>query len=364
MRVLTWLVAFFVVVAVGWFVMSPRSEPSSFPIPQPATVTAPSVDSGTRPAPSPTTATPTTTTPPATPPTSTKTSASQQLLIRGVFVIEGKEPDGDSVRFIAADPTLYRQLTGASRIKVSGDGSVQLRFEGIDAPEVHYGKLAQPQGNAARDALLALLGFRDVVYKTGGKAVQSARPASVRGAILSKAAEVNGRPIAYALLESGLPAARNGTWLTVDDALLRKTLNARMLETGAAYLTVYGSTPKAHRATFREIALRARAARLGVWAADRTGSYTLRTQDDIGANGQLILPKLFRRSSDYLRDVQSGKFRGTLPAWLEASEGTNRPENDSLSLNGQRGRLSTLLEQQGDRVRFLGDVLDLVFAEK
>ena len=66
-------------------------------------------------------------------------SAPYYRVISGNFTIVGKEPDGDSVRFIADDPTLFKALHRSYRIKPSKDGSVQLRFEMVDAPEVHYG---------------------------------------------------------------------------------------------------------------------------------------------------------------------------------------------------------------------------------
>ena len=46
------------------------------------------------------------------------------------------------------------------------NGSVQLRLEGIDAPELHYGTTSQPRGATARDALLTWLGVRDLVQET------------------------------------------------------------------------------------------------------------------------------------------------------------------------------------------------------
>ncbi len=81
------------------------------------------------------------------------------LAMHGDLVIHGKRPDGDSMRFIPADPSQLDRLERADRIDVSQDGSVQLRFEAIDAPETHYGTLAQPPGDAARDQLVALADF-------------------------------------------------------------------------------------------------------------------------------------------------------------------------------------------------------------
>jgi len=59
-------------------------------------------------------------------------------VIAGRAVLVGKQPDGDSVRFVPDDATLLTGLKNGDRVRVSGDGSVQLRFDGIDAPELHY----------------------------------------------------------------------------------------------------------------------------------------------------------------------------------------------------------------------------------
>ncbi len=62
------------------------------------------------------------------------------LCLRGALVIEGKAPDGDSIRLVPDTPDLLGELRRADRIRVSPtDGSVQLRLEAIDAPEVSYG---------------------------------------------------------------------------------------------------------------------------------------------------------------------------------------------------------------------------------
>src|SRR4051794_22843582 len=66
------------------------------------------------------------------------------FILEGTFQIIGKEPDGDSVRFAALNPDDWGKLHRSFRIKPSPtDGTVQLRFEGIDAPETHYGSDAQ-----------------------------------------------------------------------------------------------------------------------------------------------------------------------------------------------------------------------------
>lgn len=144
-------------------------------------------------------------------------SSPSYLVIKGDFVIIGKEPDGDSVRFIASDLSLYRSLHRAYRIKPSGDGSVQLRFEGVDAPELHYGSAVQPLGAGARDALLSWMGFDRIVYvKDHSTMVKSAHPARVPGAILTQAAEANGRPVSYILLDQQASQVEEGTWMNLE----------------------------------------------------------------------------------------------------------------------------------------------------
>lgn len=55
------------------------------------------------------------------------------LTIKGVFNPKNGVPDGDSVRFLADDDSLFDRLEG--RVEFKSDGEVQLRYEGIDALE-------------------------------------------------------------------------------------------------------------------------------------------------------------------------------------------------------------------------------------
>jgi len=286
--------------------------------------------------------------------------------LRGRLKIEGKQPDGDSVRFIADTRGNFQELERSERIwPTRSDGSVQLRFEGVDAPEVHYGHAAQPLGTEVRDDLLAWLGFMDVTYKPDGVTVVSGTPDTIRAAILSQIAEANGRPVSYLLVGEDDTLPEDGTWVLVDDAMLDRTVNARLLREGLAYLTLYTSTPKRHRRHLRSIATEARTAGRGVWAMDDTVGWLLTEQDDVGPKGQLILPKLFRRCTDYLTDVGRG-FDGNLIDWLlDVSLSPSRDENDRVVVGNRiEVPLSSLLVQRNNRIAFQPDVLDIVFVEK
>ena len=132
-----------------------------------------------------------------------------------------------------------------------------------------------------------------------------------------------------------------------------------------AYPTVYTSTPVAHRAYLRALADEARKTGAGVWADDTTAEFALEGQASIGPEGQLILPKLFRRATDYLGAVAGG-FVGNLADWLvAASSSPSRDEDDRVIVcGGTELRLSDLLVQANDTVRFQADLLDVVFVEK
>lgn len=282
-------------------------------------------------------------------------------VIKGNFVIIGKEPDGDSIRFVAENPKLYEVLHRAYRIEPGRDGSVQLRLEGIDAPETHYGKAAQPLGKEARDRLLNWIGFKYIKYKNNE--VLESEPTAIPGTVLTKSSDANGRPVSYIMLEN--ENLKDEKWVLVDDELLERTANYHLLSNGAAYYTVYTSTPFEHRNLLRKAAVQAREKNIGVWEKDTTKEFRLENPEDLGPNRQLILPKLFRRSVDYLQAVDAG-FRGNLRDWLfDSSQQLSRKENDRVVIgNYLELRLSDLLEQRNRTVFFKPDLLELTFVEK
>ncbi len=285
------------------------------------------------------------------------------LVLKGKFVIVGKEPDADSIRFIADNLDLYEELHRNYRIQPSRDGSVQLRFEGIDATEVHYGSAAQPLGTEARDQLLSWMGFENIEYK--GNRVQSSEPEAISGVILTQAADANGRPISYVLLEAEAKRLQDGDWTKVDTTLLKKTLNFKLLTQGLVYYTVYTSMHSSHRKLLRETALAARKANRGVWKVDETNEFVLIDKNSIIApDGQVILPKLFRRCIDYLKSVDGG-FSGNLQDWLISVSQGSRNENDRVLIRDSiEVNLSDLIAQRNSRIVFKEDVLNITFVEK
>ena len=280
--------------------------------------------------------------------------------IRGKLAVIGYQPDGDSVRFIPDDVSTFKRLDHSDRLDPSKkDGSVQLRLDAIDAPETHYEDEAQALGLPARDTLLAALGFTGLTYDAD-TTVTAATPEQVPAAIAASLLEEYGRPVS--LLYTGDAAAQHadGDTVTLDDALVDASVNAEQTRNGRTYLTLYTSTPEQVRSRFVALAQGVGAGGSSpeagsVWAADRSGGFTLRTQDDIGPNGQLLLPKLFRRATDYLR----AKSSQTFVEWV-AAQGE---DDDPVEYQGKRTTLSALLRQDGDQVSLTASILDLVFVE-
>lgn len=270
--------------------------------------------------------------------------------LRGELVVVGKSPDGDSIRFIPRSPALLRSLEGGSRVDPSSDGSVQLRLDGIDAPETHYNGLAQPLAEPARAELLAWCGFSDVRWS--GEQVSAATPERIEAAVQSALVDPNGRPIVLLLVGAGLPA--DGADVTPD---VERTANFALATSGAGYGTFYTTTEAAVRDPLVAAATAARDARRGVWARDASGDFELRAQASIGPAGALILPKLFRRCSDYLRDGAPG----TLPQWLRRRRGEPNSPDDEVLVDGQLRHLSDLVRQNGTRIAFTADPLAILF---
>lgn len=81
------------------------------------------------------------------------------ILIKGRFKPRAGTPDGDSVRFLAKNLSLWKKLEGKPvRFGTSAKtkNTVQLRFEGIDAIEK---KAIKPLSTQARDSMLKIIGF-------------------------------------------------------------------------------------------------------------------------------------------------------------------------------------------------------------
>ncbi len=305
--------------------------------------------------------------------------------LTGRIVLTSYSPDGDSLRFIprAHDSSLAHlaALPGGHRLRHGRDGAVQIRLQGIDAPESHYVGTSQPMGVRARDGLLRWLGFTRTDWRPHDQLCTACEPATVDATALASQVDVHGRVIAYLL--RGHTATGGASQAVLDDIAIAErhladSATHHLLETGLAYFLAYDSIPPTHALLLRERAAAARTRRRGVWSSDATNSgFTLHDLSSIGPRGEQIFPKLFRRCVDYLQAGHT-KHEASFRTWLRghSSEGIDNLDDDVHAAPGAAPliatsatptisvRLSDLVREHGRRISLTVDPLDLVFQEK
>jgi endonuclease YncB( thermonuclease family) len=263
-------------------------------------------------------------------------------LIRGRFHVVGYQPDGDSLRF-EADSPLHWNTVG--NVGANNDPRVQLRLEGIDAPEVHIGAKHQPLdlANAARDRMLDLLNITNVQYNSpAGKTVTAAND-NRRGTILAGGVATR-RPICFVFAGDRFGSANSGSQYNPTVAQVCSSVNATLLEEGHAYPLFYRTLDVAVRDAFTDLTIAAYNARRGLWPYDWSDSFSVQNLDDIQYY-YCIFPKLFRRLLRYMRNHTSGA--GFVTALANNQSGTN----DRLELvtnPGVKIRLANVLQQTGN----------------
>jgi endonuclease YncB( thermonuclease family) len=279
-------------------------------------------------------------------------------LLRGQFVIrypdlprQGPEPDGDTVKFRPDTPELVERLPRHSgRPPAINTRGISVRLEAIDALETHFEDTHQELAgaNAARDELLRLLGFTNVVFFPDlPNTVQSADQDSVRGHVLSNGIDANGRLIAF--IYPGEHPGPDGATVFVDTALADRSANAALLTAGHVYPAFYGTLPVALRSHLAEVSRAARAAQSGLWprsTADPTGTTTITGLADL--EQRVIWPKLFRRIVPYLASGFT-TFDG-FDTWLRADP-VHRDDALFLLDRQEKGNLHDVIRAEGRRIQ-------------
>jgi len=284
-------------------------------------------------------------------------------LITGQYRIADSAPDGDSVRFYPAAKDAFRRA--GLNVRTNQAGGTQLRLDGIDALETHYspqpggsGVLRQPAefGDAAAGRLLRALGFTEV-RRDAHQTVLSASPTATPGYVLTQFADTYGRCVSFAF--AGDPPAGDLTPMQPTAEQATASANVAVLADGLAYPTYYSKLPPDLRQALTAAVESARAAGSGLWPADRTiAGFTVADRSTL-TEQVVIMPKLFRRLTDYLaRDGGNPSLAG-LPEFLAS-------QNDRLTVlsEGRSTTFDKVIEVTGQHVRLSYPPEDLVFVEK
>ncbi|WP_329469068.1 thermonuclease family protein [Streptomyces sp. NBC_01723] len=283
------------------------------------------------------------------------------LLIKGFYNVTGSQPDGDTVHFTADEPSEWSLVGGGGgrAVEHSSVGRAKLRLDAVDALETHYGPSRDHQplrfAHAARDEMLDWLGFTDV-QRRPDESVTATTPETVPGFVLTRGADVHGRCIALA--GRGDPPGTSGLEIDVTVPVLRTTVNHHLLTEGLAYPTFYRSLFTTLRTEMAAVAVGARDARRGLWASDVTTTGAKITGPGSLTDEVVILPKLFRRTMDYLRlDIMP---LSCFPAFLAGG----RDRFSVLSTGERRAGLHHVVEvTNGHTVRMTRPPEDLLFED-
>ncbi len=347
------------------------------------------------------------------------------VLIKGIYYVVGYSPDGDSIKFKAANPVHWQLINSefgdefAQNFAADG-GVIQLRLQGVDALETHYsapkpivpadlkGKtsatlteppymsLSQPAAMAkgAAEYFMKFLGITEVKWRnsprgsyitearmtvgTASAVVKEKGKDGVPGFIVTGDIEKNGRPISWVF--PGDIAIKDGSVINNDQLaeIANKSANYELLRSGMIYplyyMTLAGKLRRKLDAAVLEAQTNAKkpgATTANIWQLDRsTMGVTLATLKAI-TDDNVVYPDLFRRILRHYQIVQmnaywtalrSGAASVTPPTGFELSKLFDGANPYVFVISDQDFvRLADVFEINGDSLRMKKSPADLVF---
>lgn len=268
-------------------------------------------------------------------------------LFKGHFVPAAGHPDGDSVRFRADNPQLLFQLDrqGFPPKVNEKNGTIQLRYEGIDAVEK---KVMEPYDPKSLPENLRLIGWRD-----------EALP-EPRGYILSKLTGPYGRPISFVF--KGEAPEDDGAPVYLSVERMTECVNYQLLEAGLVYPLFYNTLFKELRDKLASATKQARDAQKGLWKYDATTAGARWTGAACLPNLPPIFPKLWRRLEVYTREDDYSIYSDTLEQFPDFLRG----KNDRLLLlaQDQHTGLDNVIDVVGDVLKMKLLPEEIVFDPK
>jgi endonuclease YncB( thermonuclease family) len=257
------------------------------------------------------------------------------ITIKGVFNPTSGYPDGDSVRFLPDDDTLFDRLEG--QVEIKSGGEVQLRYEAVDALEKAAKKPFSSDTTARNIELL------------GGN--ENGLP----GYILSGHADKNGRPVCFVFVGDSPEA--DGTPIFLDSDLLQQSINYQLLAEGWVYPMFYETLYQELRDVMTEAVKAARKADKGIWSKDVSNKgFTIKPPVNL-AELPPIFPKLWRRLETFYR--RPSNRNKTVQEFVESlAKGSDR----MFTIPDRRYiKLSTAIEVSGDKLKLNYKPEEMVF---
>lgn len=284
------------------------------------------------------------------------------ITISGTFMIIAREglgpyqPDGDTIRFEADNPTLFERLTRRGQ-GVKSPASV--RFEAIDALEKDQAQGQSPNhAAAARDAMFEFLGLAQISRRVEDFVVHQAELSHTRGHLLAHSLDKYGRVIAF--LFRGDSHRPDGSLVDTCAADISNSLNLDLVRRGLVYPTFYSTLSATLRGTIAGESRQARRQKRGLWAlAEATPDAPTRVTSLAELQSKTIFPTLHRRLDDYLIDHQQ---LADFPAWLRMDP-EKRNKGVLRLADASVGDLAAIVAIEGDTLRITEHPEDFVFLD-
>lgn len=251
-------------------------------------------------------------------------------LIKGRFKPLAGIPDGDSVRFLAENLSLWWRLKGKPVELGTGaktKNTAQLRFEGIDAIEKGA---TQPLATEARESMFELIGFDE-----------NNNPEPTGYILARMTDDESARPICFVF--AGTTGRADGSEVYLEPALLLQSVNYKQVKSGFAYPLYYNTLFASLRNEFNQALAFAKQRLFGYWPKDKTlKGVIVKSHSDL-ATIPPIWPKLWRRMDEYLKKTDS------LAGFIKFLEDRNE-RVDILSTMEEQG-LQDLVKVTGNKVK-------------
>ncbi len=271
-----------------------------------------------------------------------------RLTYQGKMLVRS-QPDGDSMWFKPDKPKYLEGIDGRSA-EYNGGGLTQLRFEAIDALEIHYryANCHQEFGlaKAARKFLLDSVGFTAYDFPTSsGLQVGNEVPDHIAGWIATRAIDPYGRPVAFVF--SGECPFADGAVEYLKTSHVKKSFNAKLATEGHAYPAYYASLPWELREYIDNCVQVARSGVAGLWGFDTSGDWNA-FAGMTELRESVVWPKLFRRLAEFYNT--GGKKLSDFDAWLQADE-KERDDKIWLRKEDYMVNLHDVIEVKNQKIR-------------
>lgn len=264
-------------------------------------------------------------------------------LLKGRFKPDTGIPDGDSVRFAPTDPsplfTLRRQ--GRTPRINQNNGTVQLRFEGIDALEK---EAKEPFASDATSKNLDLLGLSNPSDESDGY-------------ILANQIGPHGRPICFVF--AGTIDEPDGSSIFLDVEQMKQSVNFQLIDSGVVYPLFYDTLFYDLRSALSDAVVNARRSGQGIWPHDKTVAGVKWAGASSLPNLEPIFPKLWRRLEKYTQHRDFRDEADTLDAFIDFLQ--SNPDRLFILSENRFSDLDDLVVINGDMVSLPFQPEDLLF---